>query len=254
MVSMKRFIPLAVAGIGIVLVLAVGIYFYQSFGPRNIRMAVSIDDAPYAFQDPATQQLMGMDVDILNVIAKQSNLSFELVGVKRTDLLGGVASCRYDAGIGLLVIPSQSDEKIIYSDPYFQRGQTIIVRAGNTEILGRDSLTGRQVGVLIGSKAAEDLSTDAGVFIVPYETVDQMFQALTKGNVQAVVSENDVAVVYVAQSNAKLISVGTTFNNANIGIAVCPKANIIRDRINREFANLKSTGTIDLLFKQWLSE
>jgi ABC-type amino acid transport substrate-binding protein len=250
--SIKRIIPFALGALGL-LVLAVAFFLYLAYGPMKIRVAISRDDLPFAYQDSATQQMTGMDMDVLNAMAAKENLTFEFIGVKKEELLAAVSSCKYDAGIGLLPIPANPNDKLLYTDPYMQLGQSITVRSGNTEITGSESLAGRQVGVRIGSKVAQELGSAPNIVIVPYETVDQMFQSLLKGNLQAVVSDNTIAVLYVSESKGALKSVGKTFNEENIGIAVCPSANNVRDRINRGLANLKADGRIELLFTEWLS-
>jgi ABC-type amino acid transport substrate-binding protein len=251
--NMKRFLPFILSGVGIVAVLVAAYLIYINYGPVKIRVAVSKEDLPFSFQDPTTFQMNGMDVDLLNAMVAKENVTFEFVGVNEADLLTDVSTCKYDAGIGVLPISIDGHRSVAYTDPYMKIGQTIIVRATDTEITGKDSLVGRQVAVLVGSKNAEELGADPSVFIVLYESVDQMFQSLAKGNVQAVIADNTIAVLYVTESKGALKNVGAPFDEENIGIAVCPNATNVLNRLNRGIFDLKAAGQLDSLFALWLS-
>jgi ABC-type amino acid transport substrate-binding protein len=221
--------------------------------PQKIRMAVSLDDFPFAYQDTTTKQMAGMDVEVIKAMTEKENLQMEYFGVKREDLLSAVSSCQYDAGMGILPIRDETGKPLLFSDSYLQIGQSIVVRATRTDITGVESLTGKHVGVQIGSKGAIELAKDPSVLVVPYDTVDQMFQSLENGNVQAVVSENTISSTYIALSQGSLKSVGGVFAGDKIGIAICPNASNIRDRINQGLTFLQSEGKLDLLTTQWLS-
>jgi ABC-type amino acid transport substrate-binding protein len=237
----------------VALVLALGTFIYQNFWPRHIRMAVALDNAPFSFRDPVSQQMIGLDVDVIQAIGNKENITIDLIGVKDTNLLSAVSTCQFEAGMGMLPVEQNSNLKVDFSDAYVQIGQVLTTRADETMITGRESLSGHQVGVQVGSIGALELEKDPSTSLVFYPTVNQLFQSLVKGNIEAAVSENTIAMMFVAESHGTLKTTGKLFNAQDRGIAFCQSPLNLRNRINRGLEKIKSEGRLDELIQNWFT-
>jgi polar amino acid transport system substrate-binding protein len=86
---------------------------------------------PFETVDETTQELVGFDMDLFRAIAKESNINFQFVNVAWDPLLAGVASCQFDAAISGMTITDERKEQFLFSDPYTNAGQIVVINKAN---------------------------------------------------------------------------------------------------------------------------
>jgi ABC-type amino acid transport substrate-binding protein len=72
------------------------------------------------------------------------------------------------------------------------------------------------------------------------------------GHIDAVITDNPLAISFVGKNPTKVKTVGSVFTNENYGVAVCNKQPALLAKINQGLAAVKSDGEIDQLVKKWL--
>jgi polar amino acid transport system substrate-binding protein len=163
-----------------------------------------------------------------------------------------MAQGKYDAAISSISITEERQRDMLFSDPYFMVARVITVHKDNTSITGKDSLTGKVVGVESGSTSAADLSEMEGVIIKTYTEYDSAFNDLMNGVIDAVVSDDPIAVHYVVKNPDKLRLVGEAFTTEHYGIAVAKSKTKLLAKINAGLKSVKRQGLIEELSRKWL--
>ncbi len=247
---MKRFLSFVL----ISLLLASIISISCSQTPGKIRVATNATYPPFTYIDKQSGQLVGFDINLMNLIAEKENLQVEFIIVSFKPLLEGMALGTYDAAISAISITEARQKDMLFSQPYFVSGHVVTVFIDNNTITGKDSLVGKVVGVETGSTSAVDVSQMKGVTAKYYVDFPEAFDDLMNSKIDAVVSDSTIASLYVANYPDKLKIAGEPFTQENYGIAVAKNKPELLAKINAGLAALKAEGTLDELTQKWLPQ
>ena len=219
--------------------------------PSKIRVATKGTYPPFTYVDDQGQ-LIGFDINLMNLIAEKENLQVEFIKVDYPLVLEGMARGVYDAAISAISITEGRQKDMLFSDPYFVSGQVITVSVNNNTITGKDSLTDKVVGVETGSTSATSISEMQGVTAKHYTDFPTAFDDLMNGKIDAVVSDNTIASIYMANYPGKLKIVGEPFTQENYGIAVAKNKPELLEKINAGLEAIEAEGSLDELTQKWL--
>lgn len=207
---------------------------------------------PFEYVDEQSKAIVGFDVDLMRAIAAAEGLNVRIVNVSWDALLAGVAQGEYDAAISVITITPERQQQMLFSDPYYNAGQVIVVREGETAIQSPADLNGHLAGAQLGTTGAREIQNIAGAQLKTYDTIDLAFLDLLNGQIDAVVVDNPLAQGYVARYAGKLRIVGEPFTNEWYGIAIAPKHQALVERINRGLRKVQESGQFAALEQQWL--
>lgn len=245
---MKRLYIYALVGLTLVsIVLA-------ACGGQSTKVRVATDAAwpPFELVDEQTKEIVGFDIELMQEIAKRGGFEVEFVNVSWDPLLAGMAQCTYDASISAMTITEERKQSFNFSEPYFAAGQIVTVRVDNTDITGKDSLSGKTVGAQIGTTGAIEVGNIDGATLKTYDDIGLAFQDLMNGQIDAVVADNPLALGYIGENPDKIKTAGDVFTDEYYGIAVCKTNTELLDKINKGLAEVIAEGLLDELITKWL--
>ncbi len=218
--------------------------------PTTIAVVTDATWPPFEYVDDQTKAIVGFDIDIMNAIAAKENLNIEFINLAWDPLLEGIAQGTYDCAISSITITEDRKETMLFSDPYFAAGQIIVVRSNNNDITGKDTLTG-QVGVQIGTTGDIEVQKIKTATSKPYDDIGLAFQDLLNSQINAVVCDNSVALLYVGQNSGKIKLAGSPFTDESYGIAVAKSKPELLSKINSGLKSVIADGLIDTYSIKW---
>ncbi|MCP4356522.1 MAG: transporter substrate-binding domain-containing protein, partial [Chloroflexi bacterium] len=235
--------------------------------PRSqdfIIVATDAPNAPYTvFDDFGVVD--GFDSRVLENIASDANLDYELIVTPYEGVLENIASSGsrdFDAIIANLVIPSEPPEGIVYTNPYLEVGQVLVVLADNDTVRNHQEIQASMlVGVAKNSQAqllARDLINISDENLVShYENGVQALQALIDERVTAVITDNTIADFYTQSFPDQLRIAGGDGRNAWInskayGIALAADNEQLLEKLNTAIATAQESGDIEREIITWL--
>ena len=219
----------------------------------KVRIATDATWPPFESVNEQTKEIEGFDIDLMKAIAEKAGLEIEFMNVAWDPLLAGIAQCQYDAAISAMTITEERKKQFLFSDPYFEAGQIVIVRVDNTGITSKDALAGKVAGAQIGTTGSFEIEKVAGATLKTYDDIGLAFQDLMNGQIDAVVADNPLALGYVGEYPDKLKAAGEVFTEENYGIAVCKTEADLVEKINAGLKAVKDEGLIEQLVEKWLS-
>jgi polar amino acid transport system substrate-binding protein len=223
-------------------------------GPRTKALVgTSASFPPFESVAQDRRSLIGFDIDLMKAIAAKSNLEVEFVNVGYEPLLAGIANCTYDVGIAAIPVDDTLKSRMSFSDPYFTVGQVIVVKKGNPTIASREALAGQTVGVQANTTGAAEVAKIPGAQARTFPAIDQAFNELISGLLDAVVADNAVAPSYTNIPANNLKIVGEPFAASNYAIGVCSQRVELLQRINAGLAAVRADGTLSRLTQQWIT-
>jgi polar amino acid transport system substrate-binding protein len=217
----------------------------------QITVATDATWPPFESINEQTKAIEGLDIDIFNAIAAKQKITVTFKNVAWDPLLAGMAQGMYDAAISSITITEERKKDMLFSDPYFAAGQMVVVKIDNSAIKGKETLTG-MVGVQLGTTGDIEVQKIKAATSKPYDDIGLAFQDLINGQVQAVVCDNPVALLYVGKYSDKIKTVGAVFTDENYGIAVAKGKTDLLNKINAGLKAVKSEGLIEKYSKTWL--
>jgi len=218
----------------------------------KIRVATDATWPPFEYVNDQ-KEIVGFDIDLFKAIAEKEGLEIEFVNVGFDPLLAGMAQGTYDAAISSITITTDRQKDMLFSDPYYAAGQIIVVRKDNTSITGINNLSGN-VGAQIGTTGAMEVEKVAAAKLKTYDDVGLAFQDLVNGQIDAVISDNWLALGYVAKNVNTLKTAGEMFTSESYGIAVAKSKTDLLAKINSGLAKVKKEGLIETLSKKWIEK
>ena len=167
---------------------------------KVLKVGSSIDFAPFEFQDEGQKEYQGFDMDLIRAIGKEMGYEVEIQNIGFDGLIPAMQAKNIDVIISGMTINDERKENVLFSDPYYQSGLTMVVRSDEQAIKSFQDLKGHKVAVQIGTTSAEAVKKLGGVEVKELNTPADCFMELKGNGVDAVVNDRPVNDYYITKS------------------------------------------------------
>jgi glutamine transport system substrate-binding protein len=220
------------------------------------KVGVDTTYPPFEYKDGDTYK--GIDIDLINAIAKKEGIKIELSPMDFGGIIPAMQANQLDVAIAGMSITDERKKIVDFSDPYFKAGLIVVVKDDNTTIKSADDLKGKTVAVkkgTSGAKFAEDNAAKIGYKVVQFNDSPAMFQEVSNGNADALLEDYPVITYAIAQKDLGLKTVGDRLNGDHYGIAVLKGQNQdVLKKIDKGLEELKKDGTYDKIVNTYLGK
>lgn len=180
----------------------------------------------------------GFDVDVATYVAgklgvKPENITWKEAPSAQRETL--IQNGQVDFIAATYSITDSRKQKVDFAGPYYIAGQSLLVRADNTDITGPESLNGnKKLCSVKGSTPAQYVKDHYAkeVQLQEYDTYSLCVEALKSGSVDAVTTDDIILRGYAAQSPGALKLVGKPFTTEKYGIGLKKGDTDSRGKIN----------------------
>ncbi len=199
---------------------------------------------PFEFENEKGEQV-GIDIDLLDAIAKDQGFDYELKVVGFDAALGEVTSGQSDGMIAGMSITDERKEVFDFSDPYFDSGVVMAISSDNDTIKGYDDLSGKKVAIKNGTEGAtfaESIKAEYGFETISFPDSANMYEDVKAGN--SVALFEDYPVVGDAIASGQPFKMVTDMEKgSSYGFAVKKGENAeLLEMFNAGLANVKESG------------
>ena len=186
---------------------------------------------------------------LVQLIARLYDASTGVVEVGGRDVRDyDLASLREAVGIVL-------QKNVLFSEPYYQSGLTIVVKKDNADINGFKDLAGKTVAVQIGTTSAKEVKKNPDIQVKELNSSADTFLELKAGGVQAVVNDRPVNDYYIAKSGEKDVRVvNELLTSEDYGIAMAKDNQELQKKVDEALKKLKENGKYDEIYKKWFGQ
>jgi polar amino acid transport system substrate-binding protein len=228
----------------------------KSKGEKIYKVGVDTTYPPFEFKDG--NDYKGIDIDLINAIAKNQGFKIELSPLDFGGIIPAMQAGQLDVAIAGMSITDERKKIVDFSDPYFDAGLIVVVKNDNKTIKSADDLKGKTIAVkkgTSGAKFAEDNAAKLGYKVVQFNDSPAMFQEVSNGNADALLEDYPVISYAIAQKDLGLKTVGDRLNGDQYGIALLKGQNAdLLKKIDAGLAELKKDGTYDKIIKTYLGK
>ncbi len=213
---------------------------------HEVTIGVKFDQPGLSLRKP-DGSLSGFDVDVARYVTEQLGYRPDEIewkeapsGQRETLIQNG----QVDFIVGTYSITPERKQKVGFAGPYFQTGQGLLVRSGNTDIVGPESLeNNKRLCSVAGSTPAQRIKQKyPSVQLQRYDTYSLCVEALKNGAIDAVTTDAVILAGYAAQNPEALKLVGQPFSVELYGIGVAKDNDELRSSINDALQKMIDSG------------
>lgn len=191
--------------------------------------------------------MSGFDVDVATYVAGQLGFAPDKIEWKESPSAQRETLIQNDQVKFIAATYSITDarkEKVSFAGPYLVTGQSLLVKADNTDITGADSLqNNKKLCSVSGSTPAQRIKDKyPGVQLQQYDTYSACIEALKNGAIDAVTTDEVILAGYAAQSPGTFKIVGQPFSEENYGIGLKKDDTDLQKKINDAIAKMEADG------------
>ena len=222
---------------------------YKLATDGTLTMATNAYFPPYEYYDG--QDVIGIDVDIAQAIADKLGLKLKIEDMEFDSIITAVSTGKADLGLAGMTVTPDRQKNVDFSDSYATGIQSVIVREDST-IAKIDDLEGKKIGVQLSTTgdiyATDDFGKDS---VVQYNKGNDAVMALTQGQVDAVIIDNEPAKSYVA-ANKGLKILDTEYATENYAACIAKDNTGLTKAVNKALAELKADGTLQKIVDKYI--
>jgi glutamate transport system substrate-binding protein len=192
----------------------------------------------------------GFDVEIAKIIGAELGLTGDQIefseapsAVREQVIEQGTV----DIVVATYTINDTRKQRISFAGPYYEAGQTILVRTDESAITGPDSFktTGKKVCSVTNSTPANNIKkylANEAQQLVLFDTYQKCIDALTGNQVDAVTTDNVILLGFISRNEGKFKLAGDTFTKEPYGVGLKKDDKVFRDWINDVLEKASSDG------------
>ena len=222
---------------------------YKLVKEGTLTMATNAYFPPYEYYDG--QDIIGIDVDIAKAIADKMGLELKVEDMEFDSIITAVSTGKADLGLAGMTVTPDRQKNVDFSDSYATGIQSVIVKEDST-ITKIDDLQGKKIGVQLSTTgdiyATDDFGKDS---VVQYNKGNDAVMALTQGQVDAVIIDNEPAKSYV-EANKGLKILDTEYATENYAACISKDNAGLTKAVNKALAELKADGTLQKIVDKYI--
>lgn len=223
------------------------------------KLVVGLDDqfAPMGFRDEKGE-LTGFDVDLAKEVGKRLGIDVELKPIvwdtKEVTLNNGEIDVIWN---GYTITPERQ-EKVLFTEPYLENTQMIIVKEGSGIYTIAD-LAGKNVGLQLGSSAQDAVAKNPEAEkcfkdLKKYENNVEVLLDLEIGGIDAAVMDSVVGYYYIKKNDYPFVVLDENFGDELYGIGARKADETLVDAINETLEVMRQDGTYDTISGKWFEK
>ena len=171
---------------------------------------------PYEFFKDG--KIIGYDPDIIEHLVGKLGVKAQIVDTAWNGIIPALYAKKFDVIISAMTITKERAEKVLFSMPYADASNVILLRANEDRIKTADDLSGKIIGVQLGSAAAGIVKTFEAKLkaegkpgytdVKQYEHYPEAYQDLLNKRIDAVVNSKSTMLVVMKDAPGKFKMVG----------------------------------------------
>jgi polar amino acid transport system substrate-binding protein len=208
---------------------------------------------PFAYQDPATREVIGYDIDFCKAVAKQLGVKPELKVVSLEARIPELTQSRVDLLAAVLGYNPARAEQIAFSKAYFVSNQSIAAKKGLFK--QRDDLAGKRVATIKGSSNIPlTLKVLPTAQMVSYDDAPSAFTALVQGKVDGYVLSESLMRRFIAKlgENGKVEVLTPPVGRESWGMGIRKGEAPFEKAVDEALDAIEKSGEAQQIFDKWM--
>jgi len=208
---------------------------------------------PFAYQDTASREVIGYDVDFCKAVAKQLGLKPELKVVSLEARIPELTQGRVDILAAVLGYNPTRAEQVAFSKAYFVSNQAIAAKKGAFK--QRDDLAGKRVATIKGSSNIPIMQKVVPTAqLVSYDDAPSAFTALVQGKVDGYVLSESLMRRFISKlgSDSNIDVLSPPVGRESWGLGMRKGEAGLEKAIDDALDAIEKSGEAQQIFDKWM--
>ena len=201
-------------------------------------------------QPPQLRLLEGVDIDLMNALARHMEASLRVVPEAWATIEEGLLAKRFDLLMNAWAPSDRTPEAIVPSSAYYEWGLEVAIRADQVGIRSYRDLAGKRVGHFKDRVVSRGVQGLAASTLVALEDSDQLFEELAKGGFDAVV-EDSTYVRWRVAHDPRFRVAGERLNRYGYHLGLRREDRALYDRVEAAIRALVASGETAKIRARW---
>ena len=240
-------------------VLVAGMLVAGCGGTDKKKIVVGLDDnfPPMGFRDDKNN-IVGFDVDMAKEASKRLGMEVEFKPIDWNSKEAELSGKRVDVLWNGLTITEKRKENILFTKPYMENRQMIVV-AANSPIKTKADLAGKVVGTQDGNSSVEAIEKEVAVMksfkeFKKYGDNVAAFMDIKTGRLDALVVDEVVGRYFIAKKPGEYVVLKDNFGSEEYGVGMRKDDKELLAKLQKAMDEMKKDGTAAKISKQWFGE
>ncbi|GAD89643.1 MULTISPECIES: transporter substrate-binding domain-containing protein [Vibrio] len=217
------------------------------------KIATDAAYAPFSFKIDGAYT--GIDVEVLDAIAKIEGFEYQLSPMNFNGIIPGVVSGQLDGAIAGMTITEKRANVLDFSNGYYESGVIPVVTV-DSKIASIADFKNKRFAVKKGTTSADWASAnrkDLNSSIRYFDDSASMFQEVMNGNADIAFEDYPVIAYKISLDKAPTLKlVGDKLNTAEFGFGVKKGQNAeLLQKFNEGLAKIKANGTYEKILNKY---
>lgn len=211
---------------------------------------------PMEFVDTDANEIVGFSIDLLNAIAREVGIEVAFETVAWDGIFTGLMVGNYDGISSSVTITEERQEKMLFSDPYFNAGQILAIRKADSEkYKSLQDLVGKEVGAQIATTGASEISKVSGIILKSYDNLGIAAEELANETIEGIVADTPLVADYLLK-NKKFEGIftvaGQPMTTEEYGFVFSLDNTELKEKIDQGLAKVRASGEYDKIYAKWI--
>lgn len=214
------------------------------FADRGTLVVETSPDFP-PFEYMYGTEYAGIDMDFMRAICKELNYRLVMHNNNFDSIVLSVQQGKCDMGASGFTISDERKEQVLFSNPYAEIKQVIVVKDGSP-IQTLDDVRGKRISVQTGTSGAEYAESLTSKSNITYQkTYADVLMDVMTGKVDCEVVDSSVAYAQAARNSGIKVLDITDAETEYYGFIFAKGNQELCDLVNKALAKLEADGTLD---------
>ncbi len=206
------------------------------------------------FQFPEGDKIVGFDVDVVDLIAADLGVTQEIIDIDFGQIQSGAVFTgkRCDLGAAAITITEERKKSSLFSDPYFDATQALLVKA-DSPITDLSDLNGKVLAAqtdTTGQIYAEENAAANGYQVKIFDDLPGTANSVLAGTADAAINDNGVLFDF-AKNNPTTKVVKEFATGEQYGFNMGLDNTALHEAVNKTLAAAKADGRFNEVYKKW---
>ncbi|RZU18476.1 amino acid ABC transporter substrate-binding protein (PAAT family) [Kribbella rubisoli] len=222
--------------------------------PGKLTVCTHLPYKPFQYKDGT--DVVGFDVDLLNLVADDLGLKQDVVNIEWAQVTSGAAfqAKKCDMGMGAMTITKERQAAISITDPYMDATQVLMAKK-DSGIKSLADLRGKKIGAqadTTGKKYADENAAANGYTVIPFNDLALQENNVKSGRVAAAINDNGVLYDFVKDNpDMAVVAEFNTGEQYGFGALKDGSGPKLVSKFNELLAKAKSDGKYNEIYKKW---
>ena len=225
--------------------------------PKKIVVGLDDNFPPMGFKDK-DGKLVGFDIDMATEAGKRLGIPVEFKSIDWSSKEAELKTKKVDALWNGLTITEERKKNILYSNPYMNNEQIIVVKA-DSPIKALGDLKDKVVGTQEGSSSVDAIEKNKDFkkslnSVKLYGDFVAAFLDLEVGRIDAMVVDSVVGRYYMVQKPGQFKDLSQGIDSELFGVGMRLEDKALKAKLDETLATMKKDGTSAKISQKWFGK